>query len=643
MSYPHERYKVTFRLLHFALFLCLFGNTYGQEKTGNEQDTISHIPVNQLKIRYLESLTDSVSAIPSIPVPVYISKTNETFYYHSLRERASRYRLTKKLYDIVVVNHDTTTKSSSEGRSEAVYSEYSGRLIRRIEFKRLNVFGSDIDRPDYYSPSEWERFFNKVHINTSENIIGKNLLFSAGDTVSPIQLSDNERILRELPFIDDARITLMPVSKDEVDIIVVTKDVYSIGGDYSYKGTRKGEFSVFDNNIFGIGHELGVYVPWNSDTVDSPGIGIHYLADNIGKSFINMNVYYANGLGHKTYGLDLSRRFFSTNTKYAGGISIRQMFRNVDLDTLIVPAPLKYIFQDYWLARSFLIDQSSSSRLILAGRYTNNNVFDRPYILPDSYHSYQRYMFFLSSLTFSVQKYYKANLIYGYGRTEDIPYGGLIRVTMGREINEFKVRNYAGSEIAFGKSGRFGYVYSSAGLASYINNNHTEQGIVALRVKYFSNLVHTGRYMIRNFINADYTRGFDRNYDEYLKYFNDNGFTGFRNDSTRGAQRITINLESVLFSPANFYDFRFAFFAFADFSSLAGPNEVFSHGSMLSDIGIGIRIRNNNLVFNTFQIRIGYFPDPPSYSRINNILVSGEQLLRPNNFESGPPSVIPYR
>ena len=66
-------------------------------------------------------------------------------------------------------------------------------------------------------------------------------------------------------------------------------------------------------------------------------------------------------------------------------------------------------------------------------------------------------------------------------------------------------------------------------------------------------------------------------------------------------------------------------------------------GYALSSIGVGIRIRNDNLVFNTFQIRIGYFPNPPAYSNISPVNISGEQLLKPNNFEPGAPAIIPYR
>ena len=152
-----------------------------------------------------------------------------------------------------------------------------------------------------------------------------------------------------------------------------------------------------------------------------------------------------------------------------------------------------------------------------------------------------------------------------------------------------------------------------------------------------------GNSLIRNFMNIDYTKGYDRNTNEFLVFDKERSLSGFKNDSVRGTQRLSLSLESVLFSPLNFYGFRFAFFGFADFSFLSQSNVVIGNGYSLSEIGLGIRIRNDNLLFNTLQLRFGFFPNPPLYSNINHVTVSGEQLLRPNNFDTGPPSVIPYR
>jgi hypothetical protein len=639
-------YRSCLRPWIFMALLLSCNIAYPQHRS--ENDTLKKISPDIIaKIRDDISLFSerTLIVVPSSTIPASnpITDKNNVFF-DTLKARASKNNLTRRLYSFIIVRPDTIYKKQFTGTSDASYIEYSGKKIRKIIIHRLNVFGADINNPSSNNPNKIENILNKTHFNTNENIIRKNLLFSEGDKISPLTLSDNERILRQLPFIDDARIIVVPVSDEEADIVVYTRDVYSLGGTYTYKGLKKGSVSIFDKNIFGMGHEFGIDIPYDNTAPDSPGFGVHYLADNIAKSFINLNVYYLNGLGEKTYGFDLSRKLVSSTTKYAGGISIRQMYTSEDLDTLPVPAPLKYNLQDYWLSRSFLINKEAVSRIIIGARYTNNNVFNHPFILPESFYNLQRYKIFLASAAFSIQKYTKTNLIYSYGRTEDIPYGALFKITTGREFNEFKQRTYLGGEVSFAKSVKaLGYFYMYAGLSTYLNKNQTEQGILSLGMNYFSNLINLGNSKIRNFVYFQYTRGFNRYTNEFLKFTTDNGFSGFTNDSINGTQRLSVSLESVLFSPINLYGFRFAFFGFTDLAFLSGTTEILGRGYTLSSIGVGIRIRNDNMVFNTLQIRIGYFPNPPAYSTISPIIVSGEQLLRPANFEPGPPAVIPYK
>lgn len=640
------KYIKIFRSIIFLTFLFLCLNLYSQAPPVN--DTIKKIPVEVInKMTNILTLfsKDFLLIMPATIVPTTVSiKDRNIVFFDSLKVRASRNQLTKRLYSFIIVNPDTTFKKQFTGTSEADYLNHAGKKIRNIIIQRLSVFGADIHNPAAREPSRMESLLNKTHVNTNENIIRNNLLFSEGDHISPLALSDNERLLRQLPYIDDARIVVLPVSDTEADLVIFTKDIYSLGATYDYRGMKKGSVSVFDKNIIGTGHELGLDVPFNNTLPESPGIGAHYTVNNIAKSFINLNVYFLHGLGEKTFGFDVTRKLVSSSTKYAGGVSVRMMYTSEDLDTLLIPAPLKYNLQDYWLSRSFLINKVSVSRIIIGARYTNNNVFNHPLILPDSYHNLQKYRLYLGSAALSFQKYTKTSLIYGYGRTEDIPYGSLFKFTAGREFNEFKQRTYMGTEISFGRSSKaLGYFYSYAGFSTYLNKTSTEQGLLSLRLNYFSNLVLVGRSKIRNFVYLNYTRGFGRYTNEYLKFINDNGFAGFYNDSITGKQRLDVSLETVLFSPINSYGFRFAFFAFTDFSFLSGTTQNLGNGHALSSIGVGIRIRNDNLVFNTLQIRIGYFPNPPVYSRISPVNISGEQLLRPENFEPGAPAIIPYK
>ncbi len=93
-----------------------------------------------------------------------------------------------------------------------------------------------------------------------------------------------------------------------------------------------------------------------------------------------------------------------------------------------------------------------------------------------------------------------------------------------------------------------------------------------------------------------------------------------------------------LFSPANYHGFRFAFFGFSDLGLLSSSNTACGKEFTLLSLGLGLRIRNDNLLFNTLQISLAFFPNPPVYSRINNLTISGEQLLKPNNFDGGKPT-----
>jgi len=397
------------------------------------------------------------------------------------------------------------------------------------------------------------------------------LLFNAGDSLSPLILSENERIIRKLAIIDDARFIIIPVSDDQVDILLVTKDVYSLGMNVSLNGIKAGRINLLEKNLAGFGHELTISVPYDYYRDYPPGIGIIYRMNNINRSLIDAELSYINALGKTSYQASLSRDFVAATTKWAGGASINETYTTEDLDTLENPHPLEYNYLDMWGGRSFMLNEEKVSKAIFAFRYINNNVYRRPEITSTSYRSLQKYKLYLGSVALSRQKYYKTNLIYNWGRSEDIPYGGLLRFTYGREYNEFDTRDYMGVEGSLGKFIRgFGYLYGLARYSTFTRESDYEQSVMNLKSSYISNLQGAGRYKMRYFVSLDYTRGFNRYEDEYLTVSDKYGVRGFRNDSIRINQRLYCNLEAVSFSPIYLYGFRFVFFAFADLALVDG-------------------------------------------------------------------------
>lgn len=572
------------------------------------------------------------------------SDSRTVVFYDSLKARASRNRLTAKLYDLVIVNPVGINETRKVKTSAENFGRYEGDIIREISIERLSPFGRNVDSHEEVESGEMGGFLNRTHITTRERIIMNYLLFKQGDSVSSFLLSESERLLRKLVFINDARVIVIPVSENMVDIHIVTKDVYSIGLTFSLDAIKAGRADLFDRNLFGIGHEMIFSFPYNYNRDKPNGFGASYLAKNIGRSLIDANFTYYNAFGKEYYEGYLAREFLTASTKYAGGIKIRETYTSEDLDTLDVPEPLEFNTFDTWIGRSFLVSRDEKRRLVISARYINNNVFKRPEISSNSYRSFQDYKLFLASASISTQEFYRTSLIYNYGRNEDIAYGGLFQFTAGRELNEFKVRNYYAAEGSYGDfNTRIGYLYGRGVIASFSNEGYTEQGMVKLDLKYISNLIAAGRYKTRLFANIGYTKGFYRYDDEYLRINDKYGIRGFKNDSVRTSERLTLNLEAVNFSPINVYGFKFIFFWFSDMALARKGDPLPVLNTLVSEIGFGLRIRNDNLIFNTIQFRLAYFPSPPDWSQTDYFNIAGEKLLRPPDFSPGAPGIYPYR
>ena len=65
-----------------------------------------------------------------------------------------------------------------------------------------------------------------------------------------------------------------------------------------------------------------------------------------------------------------------------------------------------------------------------------------------------------------------------------------------------------------------------------------------------------------------------------------------------------LNTETVVFTPYQPLGFRIAVFGFADFGSSAIRPNIFKN-NFFTSFGFGVRLRNERLVFNTVQIRLG--------------------------------------
>ena len=132
-------------------------------------------------------------------------------------------------------------------RSESLFLQFQGKIIRNVRIKKVEVFGPEVGDTSLL-PGTWlERAGNRLHIKTNDGIIWDNVIIKQGDIVDPLIIADNERILRKLSFIYDAKILLsyIPGSRDTVDVLIITKDLWSKGFDVIIHDLYSGRVEIY--------------------------------------------------------------------------------------------------------------------------------------------------------------------------------------------------------------------------------------------------------------------------------------------------------------------------------------------------------------------------------------------------------------
>ncbi len=578
-------------------------------------------------------------------------------FFDSLETRADRNRWTQQLHNIVITSprqpdySDTMqTKLSSDP-----FLTHGGKYIRSIRITKLKPFGPSLYDTTGQAESKVEKFGNDMHSITHDRVIQNYMLFRKGDLVQPNKFADNERILRELPFIQDVSIHIIETNpgSDSVDIRIITKDNLSIGiggGPHNYDAGRA---SIFEKNLFGLGHELHMVFHW--DAQRSPWIGneIIYIINNLGGSFINSKLRYAQIFDSESYQFELHRKFFTPDIKWAGALNLERTraMRFVDyIDTVNQIVPVKYNVYDLWAGRSFHLSSQrklTKNRLniIIASRLLRNHYIDRPMDVAENiFYEFHNINLWLSSFSVSSQSFFKSNLILDFGRTEDVPQGMLFSFTAGPEINEFNRRFYTGASLSQGRYlGHFGYLYTLLEGGGFVKDySYIHQGVITAKANYFTPLFIINRFKFRHFFTARYVRGIRRFEDEFVGINDFEGIRGFHSNLPLGQQKTIFNYEADAFTPYYLYGFRFVMFGFVDVGMVGPEYKKWHDGEFFSGLGVGVRIKNERLIFETISIRLGYYPNHPEKSFPLFLDVYGEKRLNADNFYVTKPKIIGY-
>ena len=508
------------------------------------------------------------------------------------------------------------------------FLRYASKRINSIEVVRL-----DFNRSLHDSLVKRDNFpirvANALHLNTRERVVRNNLFFRAGDVLYPYMLSDNERFLREQEFIQDALIVVLPSpeSNQQVDVVVIVRDVFSIGGKINLSSTDRMEVELKEENFAGSGTKISVKSLYDAERNPSFGFGAELIRRNIRGSFINWTLGALNfrpafnsgkneELNVYTY---IERPMFSRYTAWTGAmeLELNNSTNRYHTDSLFkTDFRYQYLRSDFWVGynighkRQRLTDHTNRLRHFISGRLMYNHFLKKPEKYSNEYNfSYADVNGGLLGYSLYRQNFYKTNFIYGFGRNEDIPEGLDISATGGWINKSGQMRAYFGVGAEVSRLFRRGNYYSAVLRAgTFRDEGEFEDTDVLMEINHFSAL-HTlsSKWRNRNFFKVGFAKQFSPVLNTPLFLVSNFGLPYFSGDE-QGSFRTTVRTESVYYHLRKFLGFRFAPFAFGDFAMITPRHEDLKASRGYTAIGGGFRTRNENLVFGTLEFRGAYYP-----------------------------------
>lgn len=499
------------------------------------------------------------------------------------------------------------------------YEEHAGKIIRTINIERIGFEKSIYDSAKKVDKTiTW--LANKLHVDTRLKIIRRHLFIKENQALNPHELADNERFLRDKDFILDSRIMVTPVDgTDSVDVTVITRDVFSFGGTLGGTIPTSPKISVYDANVDGRGQRIEFTALVDQDRTPKFGYSLMYRKSSVMGSLTNLELRYTELNSGYSFGdenefallMRLDRPLVSPYSRLAGGAEIsRNWSENVFAEPDSTFLKYKYKVLDGWIGYNIGIhkDLSDRNRKFIALRYVDGYYVDQPD--QTEYQEERKYndiFGYLSEFTFYRQNFYKTRYVFGFGRTEDIPYGYTLGFSAGYIRQLFIERPYGAIKWNYGKAFNKGdFIRLVAQAGGYFRNDKMEDIILQGGASYFTRLYQFNRYKLRNVIGVTFTQLTNRTVIDYLN-ISKKEIPGFGSDSIRADQRMAMHAESVLFTPWTLLGFRFAPFVGADIVSVncvqcATDNELY-YG-----LSGGLRTRNENLIFGTIEVKFTYIP-----------------------------------
>jgi len=559
---------------------------------------------------------------------------DSTQIYKNIETYSNGNKYTKFLYQLVFKPIDSKPKKAVKKLTKHPYSAFEGKIIRSINIETLDPFGYSISDATVAPKNLLFKVGNNLHVNSQHFTIRNLLLIKKNQPFDSLLVKESERLVRARGFVRDVSFSVITTAKksDSVDIFIRELDKWSI---IPLVAASSSSFTInlMDRNFLGLGHEFnGGFTGYYTNA--NYAYNSNYFIPNIRNTYINSTLHFGTDeYGNFIRSFAIDRPFFSPLAKWAAGLNFTQQLRRDYLhtnDSLVGIHRLKFNAQDYWVGNAMQLLRGNTENIrttnfISAIRFLRIRYLEKPSELYDPQHFFANEDFYLASIGISARKYEQDRFIFNYDVIEDVPVGNVISLTGGYQIKNNAKRLYFGSRISSGHYYPWGYLSFNCEYGSFFHASQTEQGILSVGVNYFTGLVKIGNWRFRQFIKPQLVMGINRLSFDSLTLNNGHGLNGFSSSSLTGTSRFLFTMQTQSFSPWKFLGFHFSPYSVFSLGMLGNAETGFKKSKAYSQIGVGVLIRNDNLLINTFQISFAFYPSIPGI---------GQNVFKINSFNT---------
>jgi hypothetical protein len=257
------------------------------------------------------------------------------------------------------------------------------------------------------------------------------------------------------------------------------------------------------------------------------------------------------------------------------------------------------------------IYQNDNLRYFLQMRYLENDFITRPIqYLEQIDRNYQSIQAYFGSITLFKQKIIRTQYLYGFGRNEDLPTGKSLMITTGHYNREGQSLPYLGIQLEsykLLKNENFRHAKLNLG-SSYIDQQIQDFRFLASLESISKIHYLESGYRYRQILNLSFAQTLKNKFNEALLINSIYGIPQLNKERIKGGTRITANWESIWYNSRTFYGFKKAPFVFANLTYIRTVSEPIKNGDIYSALGAGIRVRNENLILGTIELKGFYFP-----------------------------------